>query len=260
MFSSCYSEYTDEPVPPPFSSAQEEVLYYAEKQFPRSPVTTLHFSAPAAGASESDPVPLQSFLRSCTDSDALHVLFELVYSLAGMYSVMGLQLHCFKSPDDLSTLLVHRPSASPSRIYAMIAPKGRKDWQLPHDAPFLEIKVGFDAATWWRPLAPAANKKFTQATLSGGDLCDILCALLQKADDPAALDDAARTAHSPLGDVLALASECFPKHMATRFGLPALASAADLSITDCLMSRVFAPLQQTFASTTELPACIWKSR
>lgn len=255
-FSSCYTEYTDAPIPPEFSSAREQVLYYAEQQFPRSPKVSTHFSAPS---STQASVPLNEFLKTCSQSELSYVLFQLTYSLAGMYSVMGLQLHCFSERSDLSKVAVYKDAHSSSSIFSMVNAHGRKDWDLPMGAPVVHIQCDFDKASWWLPRAPPAQKRFVEAAKSGADLRDLLFAMLQSESNPAALNAAAADSHSALHTAYVLASECFPASLAARFQSSAT-KRADLSIVQCLSSTVFSPIVQSFPSTTELPLCIWSAR
>lgn len=193
------------------ASAESELQYYACGQFPRLPPATLHFKVP----SEADTkMTFREWLAQPKEDYILNaLLFELVYSLAGMYSIMGLQLNCFRTEKDLDRIEVFDLRSSEKRIYVRVLGTVRKDWGVPASAPFALIRPEGSLATCWRPKS-RMKRKFVTESDSAADVGALLWLLLKSG----VKRDAA----------LALATECFgsipetgtmPKPVASVFAL-----------------------------------------
>ena len=247
----CYTDHVDAPPMPVMASAEQEVKYFAAHQFPRMPPATIHFEVPAEFRLEGGASLRELAAAEAPTQDILPILFQLVYSLAGMYSIMGLQLNCFKKVEDLQHVKVYKTqSPAYGRVYSHVLDSNdREDWRLPVNAPYVLILPDYRVATCWRTQT-RLTRKFVAEAESAADVQALLWLLLQDPRNPKALrPHIAESAWSPVYEV---AAACFGKRLARDFGVKAQDTAA--SVYEVL--QYFETFRHT-NSSAELPLCVW---
>jgi len=252
----CYEAHLPPPpMPSAYSGTPEQVFSHLVRMFGSLPPVTVHFENNDKQVSNPDhKINLLECLRDgkhegvYTKEDFRAALFQLTYSMAGIFAVNRYRLNFPTNLRDLAEFeLAPIKTRESSLLYTVMGPGTREDYELPATTLHVTITPRYDELTTKNTLEASAE-----------DLKKLLFLMLTDATKP---DKAVRDVRNTVFEVVhQMATELFGKSYEAEFfaGQRTVPNAReDATIFDALDCSVFNKYRLNRPSG-RTPTCVWE--
>jgi hypothetical protein len=253
----CYVMHLDPPRPGQALRGPADTMAFYARMFGSLPPVTLHFQQPAMRVGRARTFAEIAQSGEISSEDMRAALFQLTYTLAGMYAVLKLRFNCLQQ---LTNTVLFATKSSFSGIYTVVEKHHvRQDWEVPASSAFLLIKPNYSqmssAMVFSDPLLKNnIPMRVNPVEESASDLKQFLWQLLR---DPAKSGMHLRPLSGGMMVAYQLAIECFGGSFATDFSSRIPEPARDMTIYEALESSLFTDFRRSQASE-RTPTCVWE--
>jgi len=254
----CYEAHLPPPpLPQALEGTPEQVFSHHVRMFGSLPPVTVHFENNDKQVSNlAHQISLYQFLEgkhseAYTKEDFRAALFQLTYSMAGIFAVNRYRLNFPTNLRDLAGFeLAPINARESSLLYTVMGPGTREDYELPATAIHVTIKPRYDELTTKNTLETSAE-----------DLKNLLFFMLEDADKADTDKKAVRDVRNTVFEVVhQMATELFGKSYEAKFspGERTVPNAReDATIFDALDCSVFNKYRLNRPSG-RTPTCVWE--